>query len=112
MRGRIADRIVKTTSRVPFWYVPILPLLGSSYGVIYKIKAKVSHHWVYLATLLAAAFLVRLGVRMAFGEEYFWTNSCKCGDWPGDDTGSRVENSPANQKCTERRSRAHHGLRY
>ena len=75
MRGRVADRIVTTTSRVPFWYVPILPLLGSSYGVMYKINAKVSHHRVYLATLLAAAFLVRLGVRMAFGEEYFWTNS-------------------------------------
>ena len=75
MRGRVADRIVTTTSRVPFWYVPILPLLGSSYGVMYKIDAKVSHHRVYLATLLAAAFLVRLGVRMAFGEEYFWNNS-------------------------------------
>jgi hypothetical protein len=75
MRGRVANRIVTTTSRVPFWFVPILPLLGSSCGLMYKINAKLSHHRVYLATLFAAAFLVRLGVRMAFGEEYFWTQA-------------------------------------
>jgi 4-amino-4-deoxy-L-arabinose transferase-like glycosyltransferase len=36
---------------------------------------KVSHQGFILAVLLTAAFLSRLGVRIVFGEEYFWTNS-------------------------------------
>jgi 4-amino-4-deoxy-L-arabinose transferase-like glycosyltransferase len=42
---------------------------------MYEVNAKVSRQRLFLITLLAAAFLARLGVRMAFGEQYFWTNS-------------------------------------
>jgi multisubunit Na+/H+ antiporter MnhG subunit len=33
------------------------------------------HHRKFLVVLLAGAFLVRLAVRMSFGETYFWVNS-------------------------------------
>ncbi len=40
-----------------------------------EVNAKGSRQRLLVAALLAAAFLARLGARMAFGEEYFWTNS-------------------------------------
>ena len=35
----------------------------------------VKHQHLVLGALVAVAFLTRLGVRLAFGEHYFWTNS-------------------------------------
>jgi 4-amino-4-deoxy-L-arabinose transferase-like glycosyltransferase len=40
-----------------------------------EVNANGSRQRLLVAALLAAAFLARLGARMAFGEEYFWTNS-------------------------------------
>src|SRR5262249_33525792 len=40
--------------------------------MMFKVSAKVSHQHLILGALLVSAFLARLGVRMAFGEEYFW----------------------------------------
>jgi 4-amino-4-deoxy-L-arabinose transferase-like glycosyltransferase len=40
-----------------------------------EVKATGSRQQLFVAALLVAAFLARLGARMAFGEEYFWTNS-------------------------------------
>jgi 4-amino-4-deoxy-L-arabinose transferase-like glycosyltransferase len=40
-----------------------------------RLKAKLSEQGFILAALLVSAFLVRLGVRLAFGEEDFWLNS-------------------------------------
>jgi 4-amino-4-deoxy-L-arabinose transferase-like glycosyltransferase len=37
--------------------------------------AAVPHQGVILISLVVAAFLIRIGVRMLFGEEYFWENS-------------------------------------
>jgi 4-amino-4-deoxy-L-arabinose transferase-like glycosyltransferase len=41
---------------------------------MFGLSGKASHR-VILATLLVTAFLIRLGVRLTFGEDYFWTNS-------------------------------------
>src|SRR5579863_7774651 len=38
-------------------------------------NAQLARQRFMLVTLLGGAFLARLGVRMVFGEEYFWTNS-------------------------------------
>jgi dolichyl-phosphate-mannose-protein mannosyltransferase len=38
-------------------------------------KARVAHQDLVLALLFAAAVVVRIGVRMTFGEQYFWKNS-------------------------------------
>jgi 4-amino-4-deoxy-L-arabinose transferase-like glycosyltransferase len=42
--------------------------------MFFEMKAQMARQRFLLVTLLAAAFLARLGVRMAFGEEYFWAN--------------------------------------
>jgi 4-amino-4-deoxy-L-arabinose transferase-like glycosyltransferase len=42
---------------------------------MFGMNRAVFNQWFILAALLVGAFLVRLGVRMAFGEEYFWSNS-------------------------------------
>jgi len=39
-----------------------------------EVNAKESPQRLFLAALLAAAFLARVGARIAFGEEYFWAN--------------------------------------
>jgi len=44
-------------------------------SIIHGANSRFSQERLILAALLAAAFLVRLGVRVAFGEEYFWSNS-------------------------------------
>ena len=44
-------------------------------SIVYGANSTFSQQRLILAALLAAAFLVRLGVRIAFGEEYFWSNS-------------------------------------
>jgi len=38
-------------------------------------SSKVPHQRLILAVLLAAAFIARFGVRVAFGEDYFWQDS-------------------------------------
>ena len=47
----------------------------STDGVVMLGKARVSYQWFILAPLIAAAVLIRVGVRMAFGEHDFWNNS-------------------------------------
>src|ERR1700756_5109238 len=44
-------------------------------SIMSSVDSRVPHERLILIALLAAAFLARLGVRMAFGEEYFWKNS-------------------------------------
>ena len=39
-----------------------------------EVNANGSRRRLFLAALLAAAFLARVGARIAFGEEYFWAN--------------------------------------
>src|SRR5215470_8713676 len=39
------------------------------------VKARVAHRWLVLAVLFVAAAAMRIVVRMAFGEQYFWKNS-------------------------------------
>ena len=43
--------------------------------MVFNAKSAVPHQRAILIALLAAAVLVRVGVRVAFGEEYFWTGS-------------------------------------
>jgi 4-amino-4-deoxy-L-arabinose transferase-like glycosyltransferase len=43
-------------------------------GALY-VNARVAHQWLVLTLLFLAAVVLRIGVRMAFGESYFWKNS-------------------------------------
>jgi 4-amino-4-deoxy-L-arabinose transferase-like glycosyltransferase len=40
-----------------------------------KLNIKASPQWFILTVLLGSAFLARVSARIAFGENYFWTNS-------------------------------------
>jgi 4-amino-4-deoxy-L-arabinose transferase-like glycosyltransferase len=44
-------------------------------GLVIIEKTAISYQRAILVALLIAAVLVRIGVRVAFGEEYFWANS-------------------------------------
>jgi 4-amino-4-deoxy-L-arabinose transferase-like glycosyltransferase len=44
-------------------------------SIVDAARFRLSQQQLVLPVLLTAAFLVRLGVRVAFGEEYFWSNS-------------------------------------
>ena len=45
--------------------------------MVFNAKSAVPHQRAILIALLAAAVLVRVGVRVAFGEEYFWTGKLR-----------------------------------
>jgi 4-amino-4-deoxy-L-arabinose transferase-like glycosyltransferase len=42
---------------------------------MYDVNARAANHWLLLASLIVAAVLIRLGVRLVSGEQYFWNNS-------------------------------------
>src|SRR5262245_34406116 len=50
-------------------------LHGSVGRMAMYVNARVANQWVVLASLVVAAVLIRVGVRLAFGEQYFWKNS-------------------------------------
>src|SRR5262249_11460221 len=39
------------------------------------VNARAGSQWLVVAPLIVAAVLLRVGVRLAFGEQYFWNNS-------------------------------------
>src|SRR5688572_21364942 len=42
--------------------------------VVMNVQVRAAYQWLFLVPLIVTAALIRVGVRIAFGEQYFWTS--------------------------------------
>jgi 4-amino-4-deoxy-L-arabinose transferase-like glycosyltransferase len=80
LRGRTSPRkCEKSASKAQGAAYEFITVLGGYARYATRIAMAqvfvVKHQHLVLGALVAVAFLTRLGVRLAFGEHYFWTNS-------------------------------------